>query len=102
MERAIAYLNAHFFETPSLDDVASIAGYNSSYFSNIFKKHTGESYVSRLNSLKIEYSKVLLSHGANVIDACFDSGFRSLSSFLSTFKKHTGMSPNDYKKLHSK
>ncbi len=102
MQRAIAYLNAHFFENPSLDDMARIAGYNSSYFSDIFKKNAGESYVSRLNSLKIEYSKVLLSHGARVIDACFDSGFRSLSSFLSTFKKHTGLSPNDYKKLHSK
>lgn len=102
MQRAIAYLNAHFFENPTLDDMAKIAGYNSSYFSDVFKKYTGESYVSRLNSLKIEYSKVLLSHGSRVIDACFDSGFRSLSSFLSAFKKHTGASPNDYKKLHSK
>ena len=100
IQRAIAYLNTHFFENPSLEDMAKIAGYNTSYFSNIFKKHVGESYVSRLNSIKVEYSKVLLSHGARVIDACFDSGFRSLSSFLSIFKKYTGLSPNEYKKLH--
>ncbi len=101
IQRAIAYLNTHFFENPTLDEVANVAGYNPSYFSDIFKKQIGESYVSRLNSLKIEYSKVLLSHGARVIDACFDSGFRSLSSFLTVFKKHTGTSPNDYKKIHN-
>ena len=102
MHRAIAYLNTHFFEDPSLEDIAKVAGYNPSYFSDIFKKHVGENYVSRLNSIKVEYAKVLLSHGALVTDACFDSGFRSLSSFLSIFKKCTGMSPNDYKKANNK
>ncbi|MBQ9115696.1 MAG: helix-turn-helix domain-containing protein [Clostridia bacterium] len=98
IQRAIAYLNTHFFEDPTLEEVANAAGYNPSYFSDIFKKHIGESFVSRLNNLRIEYSKVLLSNGARVIDACFDSGFRSISTFLTVFKKHTGISPNEYKK----
>ncbi len=101
IQRAIAYLNTHFFEAPTLEAVANAAGYNPSYFSDIFKKLTGESYVSRLNNLRIEYSKVLLCNGARVIDACFDSGFKSLSPFLTAFKKHTGISPNEYKKRHN-
>ena len=102
LQRAISYLNTHFFESPSLNVLANVAGYNSSYFSDIFKKNIGESYTSHLNSLKVEYAKVLLSHGSKVIDACYDSGFRSLSSFLTVFKKHTGMPPNEYKILYNK
>jgi AraC-like DNA-binding protein len=102
LQRAIFYLNTHFFESPSLEVLANVAGYNSSYFSDIFKKNIGESYTAHLNSLKVEYAKVLLSHGSKVIDACFDSGFRSLSSFLTVFKKHTGIPPKEYKILHSK
>lgn len=97
MRRALVYLNSHFYESPSLAIVADEAGYHPNYFSEIFKKYFGESYSSRLNSLKVNYAKVLLSAGFTVSEACFRSGFRSLSSFLTVFKSKTGVSPKKYK-----
>lgn len=39
----------------------------------------------------------LLDNGMSVSAACFESGFGSLSGFLHTFKKITGISPNEYR-----
>ena len=97
MHKALVYLNSHFYESPSLAEAAAVAGYYPSYFSEIFKKCFGESYSSRLSSLKVNYAKVLLSAGFSVSETCFRSGFRTMSSFLSVFKSKTGMSPQKYK-----
>lgn len=97
MHKALIYLNSHFYESPSLASAAAEAGYHPNYFSEIFKKYFGESYSSRLNSLKVNYAKSLLSAGFSVSESCYRSGFRSLSSFLSVFKSKTGVSPKKYK-----
>lgn len=97
MHRALVYLNSHFYESPSLASVASEAGYHPNYFSEIFKKYFGESYSSKLNSLKVNYAKSLLSAGFSVSETCYRAGFRSLSSFLSVFKSKTGVSPKSFK-----
>lgn len=94
---ALVYLDMHFRESPSLGDVASHAGFNQSYFSELFKKITKVNYITYLNSLKIGYAKTLLSKGFSVSDACYNSGFSSPSNFLKTFKKQVGMSPEEYK-----
>jgi len=97
IRKALIYMNMHFRENPSLDTVAAQAGFNPNYFSELFKKITKENYTSRLNSLKIGYAKTLLSKGFSVSDACYNSGFGSLSNFLKTFKKLVGTTPEEYK-----
>lgn len=41
IDTALAYINIHFKENPSLSDVANHIHYNPSYFSQLFKKYTG-------------------------------------------------------------
>lgn len=95
---AIMYLENHFTESPTLEEVASRVGFHPHYFSDLFHKVTGESYCERLNSLRINYAKTLLSKGYSVSDACYGSGFGSISNFVYRFKKTTGISPRDFKK----
>lgn len=98
IRRAMLYMNMHFRENPSLSDVAKQAGFHPNYFSELFKEVTGENYTSHLTSLKLGYAKSLLSVGVSVSDACYNSGFGSLSGFLTAFKKGVGMTPYEYKK----
>lgn len=101
MQRALIYLNSHFYESPSLSEVAREANYHPNYFSEMFTSYFGQTFSSKLNDLKINYAKVLLKSGFSVTETCFRSGFRSMSSFLSVFKEKTGMPPKKYKDANS-
>ena len=100
IKKAVAYIELHFREKVTLQQISAMSGYNPTYFSELFRKLTGESYIERLTSLRINYAKALLTSGLSVSDACFESGFGSLSNFLVAFKAKCGMSPSEYRKKH--
>ena len=102
MRKAILFIETHFRENPSLSDAAKQACLSPVYFGNLFKQITGKTYVDYLNSRKVNCAAMLLESGFSVAEACFSSGFGSLSGFLHTFKQKKGVSPENYKKMHKK
>ena len=98
IREAILYVETHFRESPSLSQAAERACLSTVYFGNLFKKTTGQTYINYLNTRKTDCAAMLLETGLSVTEACFASGFGSLSGFLHTFKKIKGMSPDEYKK----
>ncbi len=100
MRKAILYIETHFRESPTLKEVAQVACLTPVYFGNLFKQITGETYINYLNSRKVNCAAMLLESGLSVSEACFSSGFGSLSGFLHTFKQKKGVSPENYKQLH--
>ena len=100
INKALIYMNAHFREDPSLGTVAEQAGFHPNYFSELFREVTGENYLLKLTRLKISYAKTLLRSGFSVSEACYRSGFGSLSNFLSAFKRLVGKTPTAYKSSH--
>lgn len=97
IKKAVAHIEMHFREKITLEFLADISGYSSTYFSELFKKVTGETYLERVTSLRINYAKGLLARGLPVSDACFESGFGSLSNFLTAFKAKCDMTPSQYR-----
>ena len=81
VKRAILYLELHFREKITLPQLARQAGFNPTYFSGIFHKITGETYIEKLNTLRIRHAKTMLVDGYSVSEACFASGFGSLFIF---------------------
>jgi len=98
IKRALLYLEVHFREQIDLATLAREAGFHPMYFSAIFKKATGETYVQKLCQLRLEYAATLLANNYSVSYACFESGFGSLSNFFTAFKKRYGVSPREYVK----
>ena len=97
IQRAVAYMQRHFKDTPSLTDIAAVANLHPGYFSRKFCTKTGRTYTAYLTELKIAYAKRLLSADVfSVTEVCFASGFSSLSNFMKVFKAQTGMSPLRY------
>ena len=98
IKKAISFMEIHFREPIGLSRLAEEAGYHPSYFSELFKKVTGETYLTALNRRRVAYARTLLTNGFSVSDACFLSGFGSLSNFSAVFRRFCGTSPGEYRK----
>lgn len=100
IRNALIFLELHFREPITLTQLAKQAGFTNTYFSELFKKITGETYLTKLTNLRLEYACLLLSNGYSVTRACFESGFSSLSNFHLAFKNKYSISPGKYKNHH--
>ena len=98
VKKAVIYMKEHFREPITLSMLAAEAGYHPAYFSELFKKYTGETYTEFLNNLRLGYARTLLANGVAVSQVCFLSGFNSLSNFGAIFKKNYHISPREYVK----
>lgn len=92
------YISDHYDNCTSVADIARAIGTNSSYLSRIFKEATGRTIIQTLNRRKIEKAKEFLTGGDMKIYEVADAlGFENTTYFSHFFKKHTGVSPKDYK-----
>jgi AraC-like DNA-binding protein len=98
MRRAIEYVGQHYSEKLTLRQVARVAGFFPSYFSELFKKRervTFEQYVARL---RLERAKQLLSSTELEVTRVAElSGYRSLSYFCRSFRSAMGETPQQYR-----
>ena len=95
---SIRYINDHYAQKLTLNEVASVSGYSPTYFSKIFKEETGDSFKEFLNKLRIEKSKsLLLSNSSSVSEISSVVGFSDQSYFCKTFKRYTGTTPESFR-----
>ena len=95
------YIQEHYQESLRLEDVSGVVGFNATYFSTLFKKETGTSFIDYLTALRIKKAKELLCEkDISIGDAAEMVGYKDLKYFSRLFKKITGISPSDYRKLY--
>lgn len=95
---ACQYVSLRLGSRISLDEVADHLHLNSSYFSRLFKKETGTTFIEYVTKLKMERAKELLD-GTNstVGEICEQLGYDNQSYFIKTFKLHAGVTPVEYR-----
>ena len=102
INQAKRYIKKHFSEGISLEEVSSEVGFSSSYFSTLFRKETGKTFLEYLMDVRIEEAKVLLRESKMTIEMVAKSvGVNDYKRFSKTFKKNTGISPKEYRNLYS-
>lgn len=94
--KIIKWSEDNYQQRISIDDVASVIGYEKHYFCYKFKKWTGITYLNYLNNLRINKSCKALKNGATVAQACEMCGFNDMSYFIQLFKKLIGTTPKKY------
>lgn len=96
--KAQNYVHTHLTEKISLTEVAAHLHLNSSYFSRMYKKETGEGFVEFVTRVKMEKALELLDQSIKSVEQiAYELGFESKSYFLKTFKRFYGLSPKSYK-----
>lgn len=91
------YIEEHYRENLSLDDMAKVFKYSSSYFSRMFKSLLGVNFHSYLNYVRVCHAaQELLTGNATTTDCAFRNGFSNVKSFITSFKKVFGQTPRTY------
>jgi AraC family transcriptional regulator len=98
-EKKVAqYIEEHLPEDISLATLAELARLSPFHFVRAFKQSFGLPPHRYLSSLRIERAKSLLADPAmSVTQVGFNLGFSETSSFTTTFRKHTGLTPTAYR-----
>lgn len=95
------YIDNHFKENLTLDQLAGLAHINKYYLSHTFRREFNTSPINYLISRRIRESRFLLSetdHSLSQIAQIL--GFSSLSYFSQSFRRAEGVSPLEYRKQH--
>ncbi len=86
----------------SLEDVCRAIGAGTSYFSQFFKTHTGKTFVEYLTAVRVEEAqKLLVSSSLLTYEIAAQVGFRDANYFSIIFKRVTGKTPTEFRKLNS-
>ncbi len=98
INRALNFIQYHYDEKISLDDVAEKLHLSKHYLCNAFKKATGENMSLYINKLRIEKAKRLLLDSDGRVKEIFEEvGYSNQQYFSKVFKKITGMTVMEYK-----
>lgn len=93
-----AYVYEHYLEDITLKKVAAAIGYTSNYISNCLSAVPNTNFRTILNSARIDHAKrLLISTDMRMVDIALESGFSSENIFYGIFKKHTGVTPRNYR-----
>lgn len=102
-KRTYLFVAQHFRGAVSLETASENAALTPTYFSEVFKKETGQTFKKLLTDTRLGYAKRLLSHTElPVCEVCGLCGFGDLANFIRSFGKAYGVSPNEYRKNANK
>lgn len=98
VEKTLRLIREDLEQDWTLSKAAGKAKMNPSYFSDRFRKSTGETFTSCLARLRTERAcRLLESTRLGIGEVAFASGFRSISQFNRIFKKFSGCSPGKFR-----
>lgn len=94
----LAYINEHYSEPITIEEIASHCLYSKSYFMKFFKETMGMGFIAYLNDYRLEIAaKMLLESSDNVLEIAEQCGFDNLSYFNRCFKRKYGVTPGKYR-----
>lgn len=99
LDDILHYINHNYTKNITLENIAPLFGYNSSYLGKIFSKKVGENFNSYVDHIRIEHSKELLLNDSSKVYVIAEKvGYRSVDYFHIKFKKYVGQSPAEFRK----
>ena len=99
VERGIEYIEKHYKERCTLEEIAAHALLSPVYFHKTFAASVGKTPYELLTELRLaEAKKLILMGGASMAEIAERCGFSSQSYFNAVFKQKTGETPGDYRR----
>lgn len=101
IQHILNFIDEHFTEKLSLNELAEKAGMSPNYFSSFFKKISGIALWDYINNKRINMAVQLLRENGsvkNILEIATLCGFNNTTHFNKMFKRVTGMTPTEYRK----
>jgi two-component system response regulator YesN len=100
IEKATAFIQAHYAEDISLEDTARHVQMNATYFSSYFKLETGSSFVEYVTQFRMEKAKSLMMEPQlRLYEIAQMVGYQEVKYFSRLFKKKMGVTPAEYRQF---
>lgn len=97
-QNAVKYIEENYMEKLKLSDVADHVYVSQWHLSKILNQHVEKSFSDILNHARIEKAKELLREPSlRIGDIAEKVGFLDMAHFSRVFKKHTGVSANEFR-----
>ncbi len=101
IEKEKLYLNPNL----TIESLADTLNINRYYISQVINEQMGKNFSDFINHYRVEETKALLQDPKKdhykILAIGYEAGFNSKTTFNTTFKKFTGMSPSQYRKQQS-
>jgi len=88
----------------TLNSLSEMSEIPSRYLSQIINQYKQKSFYDYINGLRVEYACKELQADSNktILEILYESGFNSKTSFNTSFKKHTRLTPSQFKEKTKK
>ena len=101
MNRVYAHVMKNFKNKIPISQPAALTNMTPTSFSRYFKTHANKTFSEFVSEIRIGHAcKLLIEKKMNASQACYESGFRTLSNFNRQFKAATNKTPLEYKKRY--
>ena len=100
MKVILDYIDNHYYENMTINNLAQMMHYNEYYFMKIFKQYTGKTFISYINEIRIEKSKYLiLNTDLSITEIATKVGFNNTSYYIKKFQHLQGITPHKFRKI---
>ncbi|MBR7095720.1 MAG: helix-turn-helix transcriptional regulator [Clostridia bacterium] len=98
VKRALGHLHAEYEKPQTLDALSEKVGISKYYLAREFRRLTGMTVITYLNSLRCEKSKPLLAENKMTLEGVATAvGFSGAAYFSRVFREFEGVSPSEYR-----
>lgn len=95
-----SYIQKHYSEKLTLESICGSLYLSPQYVCSVFKRQEGTTIVSYITDYRISVAKELLLNGKyHVNDVMLMVGYTDAKYFVKVFKKNTGVTPSEYRKM---
>lgn len=102
VEDACKYIDAHYGDNISLEEISGMLQLSPTYFSRLFKAEMDICFVDYVMQVRLEKAKALLTEThASVKEIAYKVGYGDDKYFSKLFKKQVGIKPTEFRKLYS-
>jgi AraC-like DNA-binding protein len=101
IQKIYHYIETNYQKQIDVNEVAAFCHLTTAAFCRYFKKATHYTFTEFINRFRINQAKKILMQQKTVTEACYETGFESISYFNKTFKKITGENPSVFRRKYA-